>query len=328
MRRRFLLVLAGFLGSLSLPAQQRGTVTATIRNERGDSVPFARVRTVAGRADSTTANVRGVAVLTLPYGRARLMISALGYEPLERDIEIDRATVRAEIVVRRSAQQLNQVNVRAAWVGIRGGIGDQASRESLRGAVISVARPKLQVVSDSLGRFEIPLPDPGPVVLRLEKPGYVSKPVSVMVLPDQPTDVVFFMNPGNDPRGAKLRLDELARRLAATQLYAFTADYEQLSKTKSKSLYDALVSSGLLIKNHLKMGKSICLFVDGIARPGFPVSTIDVEDVQFVEVYSGEVTQTLSTEWPRGQPCTSHENFFPTSGLGPFVGIVSVWMRK
>lgn len=328
------LVFATLGGTVALPAQDRSTVTVAIRAENGDSLPFARVRATARGTDiSTSANVRGQAVLSLPVGRVRLAVSTLGYETVEREVTIDQRPQTLQVVLRAIARQLSDVEVRAQWIGIRGGVGDETTHQPLPGAVVTTSRPALRVVTDSNGRFEIPLPKAEAVLLQIERPGYRTRPVRVEVLKDQPTDVVFFLAPGEDPRHMKVALSDLRHRMAMAKINAFTADRNQINQSKGVNLYDAIVSSGLLQKHHLTMGKSICLFVDGMARPNFPVSTIQVDDVEFIEVYGprSEMTGTLMAEWPRSQPCTPHDIIFGSTGSGAgkrSVGIVSVRTRK
>lgn len=318
----------------ALPAQPRATVSIVVRSEQGDSIPFAHVHATTDATDVTvSANARGRVVLTLPFGRTHFVVSTLGYEALERDIAIDRPTVSTEFVLHESSQKLSGVEVREKWIGIRGGIGDEVTREPIAGAVVAISRGKIRVVTDSFGRFEIPLAKAEGLVLQIARAGYQSKPVRVDVLNNQPTDVVFFLAPGKDPLYMKVALGDLGHRMAATKINAFTANRQQLNKSGAVTLYDAIVSSGLLHKYHLTMGKTMCLFVNGLARPEFPVSTILVDDVDFIEVYGpkAEVTGTLMSEWPRGKPCTSHDRYFPVLGDGNgsrYVAIVSVWTRK
>lgn len=332
--RRCLIGLTTFCLAFTLPAQQQAAVTAVVRNEKGDSVPFARVRaTMTGTDVTVNANARGIAALSLPFGTARLAVTTLGYEPLSREITIDREVMRAEFILKTTAQQLNNVNVRAKWVGIRGGVGDEITREPIAGAVITMTRSKFRGVTDSAGRFEIPLSEAQGAILQIAKPGYETKPVRVEVLPDQPSDVVFFLKPGKDPLYLKVALGDLGHREGHSPFFNFTADRTQLKKGNSKTVYDALIASGLLTKNKMQLGNHICLFVNGLARPGFMISTVVVDDIEFIEVYGQktEITGTLMAEWPYGQGCTAHEPFFPTLNKGTgknIVGIVSVWTAR
>ncbi len=152
------------------------TVSLSLRNERLDSIPFARVRVAMSNIDTTvSANARGLVLLTLPFGRAHFVVS--------------------------------------------------------------------------------------------------SKPVHVDALPDQPSDVVFFLKPGKDPLYMKVALGDLGHRMAVGKFFSFTANYAQLNHGNSKTVYDALIASGLLSKNKMVLGNRMCLFVNGLARPGFMIST-------------------------------------------------------
>ncbi|MEO7998404.1 MAG: carboxypeptidase regulatory-like domain-containing protein [Gemmatimonadaceae bacterium] len=330
-----LIFAVGFLAlTLTLPAQQTSSVAAIIRNVRGDSIPFAKVRaTMNGQDISASANERGQFRVTLPFGRAHFTVTALGYEALESDVAVDRATLSPNFVLRDATQQLRELEVRAAWVGIRGGIGDEVTRKPVAGAVVTLSRGQKSFQTDSSGRFEIPMASAEDVVLQIERDGYVMRPARVDVRSDRPTDVVFFMTPGKTVNGAKNRLIDLNHRIAMNEPFSFTAGREEILAAKALTLYDAIISSGLLAKQHMTMGKSICLFVNGLPRVGFPVSTFPAADIDFIEVYGqkSDAARSLTAELPRGSSCYSNPQFLPEVGSGTgrrYVAIVSVWTRK
>lgn len=327
-----LAALAFVLGS-TLPAQQTSSVIATVRNERGDSIPFARVRVSGAPNIAVSTNQRGQVTITLPFGSAHFVITALGYEALERDVVVDRVTLAPVFSLRDAAQQLRDVEVRAAWVGIRGGIGDEATRQPIVGATVTTSSGRKSVVTDSTGRFEFPMASAQDVVLQIEHDGYQIRPARVDVRSDGPTEVVFFLTSGKSPKGEKNRLIDLNHRIAMNEPFSFTAGRDEILAAKALTLYDAIISSGVLAKKHMTLGKSICLFVNGLPRAGFPVSSIQAADIDFIEVYGqgSDAARSLMAEWPRGIGCYSNTQFVPAVTLGsgrPFVAVVSVWTRK
>lgn len=80
--------------------------------------------------------------------------------------------------------------MRERWTGIRGVIGDEATREPIVGAEVMVAQVKKKVVTDSLGRFEIPLTREDQTVVQVKRDGYQTRIRSFGVTKGQATDVV------------------------------------------------------------------------------------------------------------------------------------------
>lgn len=328
-------VIAVMAFVFTLPAQERGSVEIVVRNQAGDSLPFARIRATGNGSNiSTSANTRGRTTISVPYGTVKISVSTLGYESLERNVTVNQPSSVQEFVLKAVARQLSDVEVRAKYIGIRGGIADEVTRKPLAGVAVTSKFLNVSIVTDSNGRFEIPMAKASSMVLQLAKEGYQIRPAQVDVRDDGPSDVIFFMSPGTNIRGERTRLTELDRRARANRFYGFTVSGAALQETKMKSLYDAIVSSGILMKNKMQMGDKMCLFVNGLPRPEFPLSAVYVPNIDFIEVYGqkSENTNSLMPEWPSKIPCESHElaHGLPTvrASCRCIVAIVSVWTHK
>lgn len=318
-----------------LPAQDRGNIEIVVRNQAGDSLPFARVRATGNSVNtSTSANARGRVTITVPYGIVKVVVSTLGYESVEKNVPVNAPTVTQEFILRAVARQLGDVQVRATYIGIRGGIADETTRMPLAGVKVTSRLLGINVVTDSNGRFEVPMAKATSAVLQLSKDDYLLRPAQIDVRNDGPTDVMLYMTAGKNVRGEATRLDELDRRVRANTINAFTASGAELQTTKMVSLYDALIASGILMRKNMQMGNVMCLFVNGLPRPGFPINTVYVPDIDFIEVYGykSEVTQSLMADWPQKIPCEEHDTAMGKNGLRSpcrcIVAIVSVWTRK
>jgi hypothetical protein len=83
----------------------------------------------------------------------------LGFMPDSASFEILGGDALFSVQLRRLAQQIAEVAVRAdAWIGIRGVVGDEQTMAALAGVQIRSMKRDVRVVTDSLGRFEFPLP--------------------------------------------------------------------------------------------------------------------------------------------------------------------------
>lgn len=324
---------AQFAISSSAMAQQMGVLTAAVRDEDGNLLAGARVHILAKGIDTTLrATERGVVTITLPYGTALITASNIGFEAADRDVEIDKAAVQTAFILRTVARQIGPMTIRENWVGIRGIIGDNYNRLPIAGAEIMVAQQKKKVVTDSLGRFELPLSKTGSVIVQITAKGYEPRAMSLTLNAFSGTDVVYFLAPGNGANGMKNILRDLQQRLTTSGNRSFVADRDFLSRDGAVTVYDAVISSGLLQKNGLKFGPTTCLLVDGQPRYGFPVSTVRIADIDFIEVFGAgaDIGNSLRFAWGK-QPCTRD----PMMGADPpryqakmFVEFVSVWTRK
>ena len=105
----------------------------------------------------------------------------------------------------------------------------------------------------------------------------------------------------------------------------------ELEKFESYPFSEAIKSSPSFAKRGMKIGNATCVFINGNPRPGLSLDTLRVEDVEAVELYgaNGDPTQSLSSDWPRGAPCTEVNGM--RSPQRPATGTVifaSVWLKQ
>ena len=314
-------------------AQQVGVLNAAVRDEDGNGLAGARVRVVARGIDTTLrATDRGLISVTLPYGTAQVTASYIGFEAADRSVEIDKPVVQTSFALRTVARQIGAMEIRENWVGVRGIIGDNYNRLPIAGAEVMVPQQKKRILTDSLGRFDLPLTNTGPVVVQVSAKGYETRVMSLTLNAFSGTDVVYFLAPGNGPNGEKNMLRDLQQRLSTLGNRSFVADRNSLARDGATTVYDAVLMSGLLQKNGLKFGPATCLLVNGRPRYGFPVSTVKVDDIDFIEVYGAgaDIGNSLSMTWGR-QPCPRDPNV--TAPASQFdakrnIQFVSVWTRN
>jgi len=105
------LILTLFMGLLSVQAQQKHTVSGTVRDGKsGEVLSGAYVFVEAAPGNGTVSNEYGFYSLTLPAGDYRLAIQYMGYELRILDISL-RGPVALPIELQPSSVQLAAVEV-------------------------------------------------------------------------------------------------------------------------------------------------------------------------------------------------------------------------
>src|SRR5262249_10678693 len=83
---------------------------------------------------------------------------------------------------------------------------------------------------------------------------------------------------------------------------------EDLTRYEGGTLSDNIISSPSFVKRGMTLGPTICLFINGQPKPGWPLDAIDVSRVVAVELYvagpRGDATGTLAMEWPPAARCS------------------------
>lgn len=334
MRRLFLCCFTLLL--LACPAllfsQARAVVTGSVRNVAGDSLPNARVRAVGAGSDTTVrADAHGNFGLALSFGDYQLRVAMIGYEPRTAAVTVNTPEQRADMVLNTLAQQLNAVNVREKWIGIRGIIGDSTTMQPIAGALVATVRRGKRVVSDSAGRFEIPLEKAEQTVLTVTRQGYQARAAQVAMRDGEAADVVLFMLPGQEPKYLKMALVDLGHRMAWGAANSFVAGHGELARNGAKNLLDGIIEAGMLERKGLSLVRQMCLFVDGVPKPDYSVSSVLLANVDFVEVlgWGADEAKTLTSRWPTGATCGYNDvpiRF--VNNRRNTVQFVSAWTRK
>ena len=312
------------LSSRALGAQERELVRGVVRTMTGDSIPNARVRARVPGADTTVrTDFRGRFSVVLPRGAAQLTATMLGFAPDSLRIDVAGADTLFSVQLRRLAQQIAEVKVRAdAWIGIRGVVGNEQTMEPLAGVLITSMKRDVRVVTDSLGRFSFPLPKAELSSLQLSQAGYVSRPAMIRVQRGDTSALVLLMKRGQDPTYLRFALSDLSHRMAWAGMGTLVANRAQLSRYGAKTLEDGIFRSGLLSQRGIQLSRPICLFVNGEPQPNRPLWSIDLASVDFIEVWGRNTEQfgSLQARWPGGRCGAAQTN---QRGGGPWV---SVWL--
>ena len=100
------------------------------------------------------------------------------------------------------------------------------------------------------------------------------------------------------------------------------------------SASDAIRGSQSFVKKGLQLGSSVCLFVNGVPRPGWPLDAIPPEQIATGELYTktGDETSTLAARWPHGAAFGSSAGTVatPTSPLSrrSLIHYAVIWLKQ
>jgi hypothetical protein len=165
----------------------------------------------------------------------------LGFIPDSASIEISHADTLFNVQLRRLAQQIAEVTVRAdAWIGIHGVVGDEQTMAPLAGVQIRSMKRDVRVVTDSLDRFEFPLPKAELSTLQLSHAGYISRPAMSRVQRGDTTSLVLLMKRGEDPKQLRFALSDLSHRMAWAGIGTLVANRAQLTRYGARTLEDGI----------------------------------------------------------------------------------------
>lgn len=93
-------------------AQQRRTITGTVKDEKGEPLPFVTVQ-VKGTTNGVTTNDEGVFSVTLQNDGAVLVISSIGYK--SKEVAVGESTT-INVVLGSNASELDEVVVTALGI--------------------------------------------------------------------------------------------------------------------------------------------------------------------------------------------------------------------
>lgn len=298
-------------------AQQRGAVIGTVLSESGQPLSDVRVRITAGKLDTVVrTTVKGTFYVALPEGRAHFSLARIGYAPNDGDVDVVK-TVSVQMRLRALPQQLSAVNVREDWIGIRGVVGDDSTMDVLKGVTITSMKRTINLVTDSLGRFEFSLPKRERTSLMLTRSGYRTKPFVVPMDSANSADVIVLMKRGNDPITTKYVMTDLQHRMAWGGVGMFVLDHTKLETTGQTRLIDAIGASGMPIRKGIQL-ELPGVFLDGLPSNSGILFDLKVSEVEIVEVWgkNSDATRSLAARWPGGS--------IGTGGGGPWI---AVWRR-
>ena len=324
---------AATASQLAAQSQRPGMLVGRVVDPEGTPVGNAILRATRGnRTVIAEAEDDGdFRIAGLGGGAWLLTVRRLGFAPLAVELELPASGLRRDFVLRPTTPALDPLLLAARWSGVRGVVGDARRIVPLAGATVRAMGSDAAASTDSLGNFALPLPAGRAIVLRVERMGFETRLVTASVPAEGYRVLEVPLDTAPKPAHDDWVWRELDQRLRYATPRALQVGREAIERSDAVSLGSALEGGRSVGMNRVIVTRRACLFVNGVAKPGFPVDAIRAARVEFVEAYPAgtDLTRTLAQRWPAGAICGVDDG--TTTSLASVnrqvAQFVSVWLR-
>jgi hypothetical protein len=345
---RFALILGASVGR-PLAGQGIATLRGTVTNESGRPLEYAQVTLDpegATRQLRTDREGRFV-FIGVPAGAHTVRVTWVGFAPETKHVEMAGQDVTVDVVLRRLTY-LDTVAVTARRTGLYGSVISKDSLLPVPGARIEIIGARTADSTNSSGTFNFPDLKPGSYIVRVKHPFFESRNFGVTIPVGAGTELDVVVDRGRVSRDQHLEqfYREMDTRLTFRGVNTAFVTREELKGHEKMTLDAAVQFAPDFAKRALMILSDVCVFVDGVARPGTTLRDFAPEDIESVEFY-GEVwrniegnsqramermdpTGSLRDRWPPRVPCglplTPGEAKMSRSVVKVMFALV--WLRK
>jgi hypothetical protein len=270
----------------------------------------------------------------VPSGTFRLTVRQIGFVEATRELEIGDRDVSLTISLVSTSQQLDTVRVRAHVIAVFGVVGTAVGLKPVADATVQIIGAQQKTTTDSAGRFFVSLKKGGTYFVRVHHVGFGAQMVAVDVPTDRSVETFVLLDSGVVATGAEMLSDEFDERLHWQGQYGALVPAEEITRYGG-SVSDAIRGAQSFVKKGLQLGSTVCLFVNGVPRPGWPLDAIPPEQIATVELYTktGDETNTLAARWPTKAPCGSSAGGGVTTPTSPLnrrsiIQYAVIWLKQ
>jgi len=340
------------IATLAVPLSAQGptTVNGTVLNESARPIEHAQVTLdPAGASRQVRTDRDGrFSFLGVPAGSHSVRVTWVGYSPEERGVNVTGGVVSLEFTLRRLTT-LDTVAVTGKRAGLYGMVVSRDSLLPVPGARIEVIGSRKSDSTGVDGRFNMPEIKPGSYLVRVKHPRFESRNVPVSVPVDGSVELDIVVDRGMISRDQHMEMlyREMDSRVTFKGQHAAMVTRDELRGREKMPLDMAVQYVPGFAKKAFQIPGTVCVFVDGVARPGASVYDFAVEDIEAIEFYgapygqflrnqeraltSADPTGSLSNRWPPKTPCgnpTSGRSYVPPARSSIRVMFAVVWLRK
>ena len=265
-------------------------------------------------------------IFDVTLGPYRAVVRRIGYSQVAREIVVTSGMKELHVELAPIPQALREVQVRGEGTGIYGLVGSASDLKPIPGAQVYVAGARDSALTDSAGAYYLDVKRPGNFVVRVRAPGFADQLFIVDVKRNQVADGSALLDVGESRRVPPILWKDLDQRLSwrtANQTALVTGSELRRAGT---SVTSSLSASGTMVAKGLRIGPGACIFVNGQARPGFPLDAIRPEEITAIEVYSPrtDAAKLLIADWPKNMKCSATGL---TNAGAPNVLYVVIWTK-
>ena len=300
-------------------AQSPVTVSGTVVNE--SSRPMQHVLVVldpAGPARQLRTDRDGrFGFVGVPAGSYLIRMTRIGFAAEERRIEVGAGGVNIDGTLRRLTR-LDPTVVTATRTGIYGSVISIDSLLPVPGARVEIIGARKADSTNASGVFNFPDVKAGSYIVRIKHPSFDSRNFSVVVPPDAGTELDVVMERGRVSRDAHMEMlyREMDTRVTFRGNHSAFVTRETLKGREKMNLDAALQYAPEYAQKGFIIQSDVCVFVDGIPRPGATLRDFAPEDIEAVELYGGrkrDLIANLNRELARMDPSGSLRDRWPDS---------------
>lgn len=331
------------------PGQGLATVSGTVSNESGRRLEHALVTLdPEGGARQVRTDAEGrYSFIGVPIGRHVVRATWVGFVPESRGIDVAGGAVTVDFALRRITV-LDTVAVRARRTGVYGTVVSKDSLLPVPGARIEVIGARRADSTDSSGAFVLSDIKPGTYVVRVKHALFQSRNFGITVPTGGAAELDVVVERGRVSRDQHMEglYREMDSRLNARGINTAFVTRDELRGREKMALDVAISFTPEVQKRSLFISTDVCLFVDGIARPGAMIQDFAPEDIESIELYAApyssiqrnaqgalgqaDPTGSLRNRWPPRAPCgqlpTPSKNRVAQSAVK--VMFAAIWLKK
>lgn len=303
------------------PRQGPRTLVGIVTDTSGNAIDSADVL-IASLRRRTATNRDGLFEFTdINPGEYSVSARRVGYYPQTRTVTVDTAGGSTAFALLAHITGLPPVVTSAARGGLSGVVGD-TTYNALRGARVTVIAGNRNTISDSLGAFYMDL-KPGRYAVRISRPGYAPRLVSVTIPPDSGRRIVVWLTPSAPGFHAReaVAMDSLRERLLRRNpVYSKIYTREDVLRTGMTEATQFATMGAVM-----PVDASCQAIVDGNILDRTPLWMFKAADIEMLEVYGPRRPSYAPTHmYPRGGITASRP-----SDVDPCNGVtVWIWLRK
>jgi hypothetical protein len=282
-----------------------GRVGGTVRDSTGLPVESALVALDpnSNRRITRTDSDGHFAFDRVARGQHELTVVWIGYKTEIRMIDVADSGLTIDIVLHPNRTVLDTLRVVARRTGVHGTVFDRLTISPIPGADVNIVGANAQARTTLDGRFDLPQVRPGNYVVNVNRAGYESRMLSIIVPRDTAVGLALALDSGrSSSKRMSILLTEFDRRSRyMTRNNAAIVPRQELTAHRGQSLFDALRYSRSYLLKGLRLDDSVCVYVDGVFRPMMTAKDYGVADIESVEVYGSSSDNTNTVTWRSGQ---------------------------
>ena len=242
-------------------------------------------------------------------------MTRIGFAAEERRIDVGAGGVNVDVTLRRLTR-LDTTVVTAKRTGIYGSVISIDSLLPIAGARVEILGARKADSTNASGIFNLPDVKGGSYIVRLKHPFFDSRNLSVVVPDNGGTELDVVMERGRVSRDAHMEMlyREMDTRVTFRGNHSAFVTRETLKGREKMSLDAALQFAPEFARKALIIQSDVCVFVDGVAKPGATLRDFAPEDIESVELYGGlkrNLIQNVNRELARMDPSGSLRDRWP-----------------